>query len=233
MNTHVYCDSVHLLKGSTIYEAPQDSDADTRGTGGGVKMGMAEAASWSIDSIQCSSWKNTNDVANIEISNFAMDAIAFQVVRTPDGDIVPFNTSSDFRSEDWYFWTTESDAIDSVILEIDKELNEWQTNIDIATEWVQPEDWFVRRGQAVDDAIWAGLAYLFDLRASMFETKIVEALAKDMKVETLLAKERIRKLRDKGFLGVAGKGNFAEGKVTKIAIEILIERGMMNAKEGK
>jgi hypothetical protein len=117
--------------------------------------------------------------------------------------------------------------------EIDKELNEWQTNIDIATQWIQPKDWFVRRGQAVDDAIWAGLAYLFDLRASMFETKIVEALAKDMKVEPLLAKERIRKLRDKGFLGVAGKGNFAEGRLTKSAMEILIERGMMNAEKSK
>ena len=190
-------------------------------------MGIAEVTSWNIDSIQCSSWKNTNDVANIGISNFAMDSIAFQVVRTPDGDIVPFNTSSDFRSADWYIWTTESDAIDSVILEIDKELNEWQTNIDIATNWIQPADWFVRRGQSVDDAIWAGLAYLFELRASMFETKIVEALAQDMKVEPLLAKERIRKLRDKGFLGTAGKGNVAEGRITKSAIEILIEKGLI------
>ncbi len=188
---------------------------------------------WSIDSIQCSSWKKTNDVANIEISNFAMDSISFQVVRTPDGDIVPFNTSSDFRSDDWYIWTTESAAIDSIILEIDKELNEWQANIDIATQWVKPVDWLVKRGQAVDDSIWAGLAYLFELRASMFETKIVEALAKDMKVEPLLAKERIRKLRDKGFLGIAGKGNVAEGRMTKSAMEILIEKGMMNAKKGK
>ena len=61
----------------------------------------------------------------------------------------------------------------------------------------------------------------------MFETKIVEALAKDMKVEPLLAKERIRKLRDKGFLGTAGKGNVAEGRITKSAIDILIERGLM------
>lgn len=196
-------------------------------------MGIAEVTSWHIDSIQCSSWKETNDVANIEISNFAMDSVAFQVVRTPDGDIVPFNTSSDFRSDDWYFWTSETDAIDSVILVVDKELNEWQTNLDIATQWIQPDAWFVRRGQAVDDAIWAGLAYLFELRASMFETKIVEALAKDMKVETLLAKERIRKLRDKGFLGVAGKGNPAEGRITKTAMAILIERGMMNAEKSK
>ena len=78
-------------------------------------MGLAEVTSWSIDSIQCSSWKNTNDVANVEISNVAMDSISFQVVRTPDGDIVPFNTSSNFRSTDWYIWTTESDAIDSYV----------------------------------------------------------------------------------------------------------------------
>ena len=188
---------------------------------------MAEISSWSIDSIQCSSWKNTNDVANIEISNFDMDSISFQVVRTPDGDIVPFNASSDFRSEDWYFWTSESDAIDSQILEIDKELNEWQTNIEFAIEWVKPGNWLVKRGQAVDDVVWAGLAYLFELRASMFETKIVEALAKDMQVDPLLAKERIRKLRDKGFLGTAGKGNVAEGRITRSAIEILIEKGLM------
>jgi hypothetical protein len=194
---------------------------------------MAEISSWSIDSIQCSSWKNTNDVANIEISNFAMDSISFQVVRTPNGDIVPFNISSDFRSEEWYFWTSESDAIDSQILKIDEELNDWQMNLDIALQWVLPDNWFVKRGQAVDDTVWAGLAYLFELRASMFETKIVEALARDMKVEPLLAKERIRKLRDKGFLGTAGKGNAAEGRMTKSAMEVLIQKGLMNAQEGK
>ncbi len=191
-------------------------------------MGKEEISSWSIDRIQCSSWKNTNDVANIMMSNFAMDSISFQVVRTPDGDIVPFNASSDFRSEDWYFWTSESDAIDSQILEIDKELNEWQANIDIATQWVQPKNWLVMRGQAVGEEVWAGLAYLFELRASMSEAKIVEALARDMKIDSLLAKERIRKLRDKGFLGMAGKGNAAEGGITKSAIEVLIERGLIN-----
>ena len=196
-------------------------------------MGLAEVTSWSIDSIQCSSWKNTNDVANVEISNVAMDSISFQVVRTPDGDIVPITSSSNFMSEDWTLWTSESDAIDSVILEVDKELNEWQANIDIATQWVQPNKWLVKRGQAVDDVVWAGLAYLFELRASMFETKIVEALAKDMKVEPLLAKERIRKLRDKGFIGTAGKGNAAEGRITKSAIELLIEKGFMNAQESE
>jgi len=196
-------------------------------------MGIAEISMWNVDSIQCSSWKETNDVANIEISNYAMDSISFQVVRTPDGDIVPFNSSSDFRSEGWYYYTSESDAIDSVILSLDEELNEWQANLDIAIEWVKAEKWFVKRGQAVDETVWAGLAYLFELRASMFETKIVESLAKDMKVDVLKAKERIRNLRDKGFLGIAGKGNFAEGIMTKNAIEILVERGMMSAKKSE
>lgn len=196
-------------------------------------MSMAEVTSWTIDSIQCSSWKSTNDLANVEISNFAMDSISFQVVRTPDGDIVPFNSSSDFRSPDWYLWTSESTAIDSVIGEVYTELLEWQNNIDVASQWVQPAAWIVRRGQAVDEGVWAGLAFLFELRASMFETKIIERLALDMKVEPLLAKERVRKLRDKGFLGIAGKGNFAEGEITKSAIEILIEKGMINAQKGK
>ena len=188
---------------------------------------MAEISSWSIDSIQCSRWKNANDVANIEISNFAMDSVSFQVVRTPDGDIVPISSTSNFMSKDWTLWTSESDAIDSVILEVDKELNEWQANVDKTIRLIQPGNWLVRRGQAVDDTIWASLAYLFELRASMFESKIVEALASDMKVEPLLAKERLRKLRDKGFLSVAGRGNAGEGSITKSAIEVLIERGLM------
>ena len=190
-------------------------------------MGIAEASMWNIDSIQCSSWKNANDVANVELSNFAMDSVSFQVVRTPDGDIVPFNSSSDFRSEDWYFWTSEADAIDSQILKVDKELNQWQSNIDIATQWVQPNKWLVRWGQAVEESVWAGLAYLFNLRASMFEPKIIEELAEDMKVNASLAKERVRKLRDKGFLSVAGRGNAGEGEITKSAIEILIEKGLI------
>lgn len=190
-------------------------------------MGIAETTSWSISSLQCSRWKKTNDIANIEISNWAMDSISFQVVRTPDGDLVPFNTSSDFRSEDWYFWTSETDAIDSVILEVDKELNEWQNNIDVAIQWVQPENWLVIRGQAIDKSVWAGLSYLFHLRASFFEPKIIEALADDMKVNTSLAKERVRKLRDKGFLSVAGRGNAGEGEITKTALNILIEKGLI------
>ena len=190
-------------------------------------MGMEEVISWSIDSIQSSSWKNTNDLANVEISNFSMDTVSFQVVRTPDGDIVPITSSSNFMSKDWTLWTSETDAIDSVILQVDKELNEWQANVDIAIEWVQPKSWMVRRGQAVDETIWAGLAYLFDLRASMLEPKIVEALAWDMKVHPLRAKERLRKLRDKGFLSVAGRGNAGEGEITKTAIEILIEKGLI------
>ena len=190
-------------------------------------MGIEEASSWFIDSIQSSSWKNTNDLANIEIRNFSMDSVSFQVVRTPDGDIVPIASSSNFMSKDWTLWTSETDAIDSVILEVDKELNDWQANIDIAIQWVQPKNWLVRRGQSVDEAIWAGLAYLFHLRASMFEPKIVEALAWDMKVEPLLAKERFRKLRDIGFLSVAGRGNAGEGSITKTAMDVLIERGLM------
>jgi hypothetical protein len=190
-------------------------------------MGIAEASSWNVDRIQCSSWKNANDVANVEISNFALDTVTFQVVRTPDGDIVPITYSSNFVSEDWRLWTSERDAIDSVILEVDKELNEWQANLDESIKWVQRDQWIAKRGQAVRNEVWAGLAYLFEMRASMYETKIVEALAKDMKVEPVLAKERIRKLRDKGFLSVAGRGNAGEGEITKTAIEILIEKGLI------
>ena len=62
---------------------------------------------------------------------------------------------------------------------------------------------------------------------------ICEVLIVTAVVEPLLAKERIRKLRDKGFLGTAGKGNAAEGRITMSAMEVLIEKGLMDAQESE
>ena len=79
-------------------------------------MGQAEASFWSIDRIVCSAWHEQNHTADIYISNYQGDSIDFQVVRTPDGDIVPFNVTSDFHSSDWYEHTSEQDGVDSVII---------------------------------------------------------------------------------------------------------------------
>ena len=190
-------------------------------------MGLAEASFWSIDSIQCSSWAETNDFANVEISNYAMDFISFQVVRTPDGDIVPFNTQSDFSSEDWYQYTSEADAVASVLDEIQTRLENWQSELNVAITWVEPRFWAVRRGQAVEEVVWAGLSYLFELRASMYEPRIIEMLARDMKTDTLKAKERVRKMRDKEFLSLVGKGKNTQAKATKKAIKILENQGLL------
>ncbi len=190
---------------------------------------QAAIDSWSIDELRCSRWKIESDTADVRISNYAFDTIEFEVIRTPDGDIVPLNSSSDFRSENWYYFTSESGAIESNLDEVLARLERFQSNLDVAQEWVQPSEWFVRRGQSIDPSVWAGLAYLFELRASMLEPRIIEMLAQDMKVDSVLAKERVRKLRDKGFLEVVGKGNFAEGRMTIDSKKILIEKGMLNA----
>lgn len=190
---------------------------------------QAAIDSWSIDEISCSRWKIQGDTAEVRISNFAFDTIDFEVIRTPDGNIVPMNSSSNFYSENWYFFTTESGAIDSNLMGVLSALESFQSKVDVAQEWVQPSKWFLRRGQSLDPGVWAGLAYLFELRASMKEHRIIEMLAKDMKVDPVLAKERVRKLRDKGFLEVVGKGNFAEGRMTIEARKILIEKGMIDA----
>ncbi len=184
-------------------------------------MGAANTATWSIVSIQCSGWRETNDFANIEISNYSGDYIDFQVVRTPDADIVPFNVQSVFASADWYQFTSEQDAISSQVDEIQARLETWQKEIDIVKTWVDPKKWAVRRGQAVDEVVWAGLAYLFELRASMLEPRIVEALAADMNIDAVRAKERIRKMRDKEFLSLVGKGKNTQAIATNKAIRIL------------
>lgn len=196
-------------------------------------MGQAEISTWSIDRLVCSDWKAQNDVAGIYISNFAGDSVDFQVVRTPDGDIVPFNATSDFISNSWYLYTSESDAVDSVILEVDKRLNDWATEIERITPMLAPIKWRVGRGSAVPDSIWALLAYLYELRASMNDYKIIETLSNDLKCEVSTMKERVKNLRRIGFLTAPGQGARGEGKTTKEARKILELEGILNAKKGK
>jgi hypothetical protein len=196
-------------------------------------MGQAEISSWSIDRLVCSDWKAQNDVADVYISNYAGDSVDFQVVRTPDGDIVPFNATSDFVSNSWYLHTSESDAVDSVILEVDKRLNDWSSEIERIIPMLAPLKWKVGRGSAVPESIWALLAYLYELRASMNENKIIEALALDLKCEVSTTKERVKNLRRIGFLTAPGQGARGEGKATKEARKILEKEGLLNAKKGK
>ena len=72
---------------------------------------QAAIDSWSINEVACSKWNTEGDFAKVRISNHAFDTIDFEVVRTPDGNIVPMNSSSDFRSEDWYVFTSERSSI--------------------------------------------------------------------------------------------------------------------------
>lgn len=196
-------------------------------------MGQAEASFWSVDRIICRAWHEQNHTADIYISNYQGDSIDFQVVRTPDGDIVPFNISGDFRSSDWYEYTSEQDAVDSVILEVNKELNSWAANVQRIREVIKPSAWRVGRGRAVDESIWASLAYLYDLRASMYEQRIIEELAVDMKCEVATAKERVKNLRKIGFLSAPGQGSRGEGKATQKAIKVLKKEGILDAEKSK
>jgi hypothetical protein len=192
-------------------------------------MGQAESSFWSIDRIVCSQWEYQNDTADIYISNYQGDSIEFQVVRTPDGDIVPFNTTSVFRSSDWYEYTSEADAVDSVMLEVDKELNKWVDEVRRIREVVKPTAWRVGRGKAINEAVWAALAYLYELRASKYEMRIIEELASDMNCEVSTAKERVKNLRNIDFLSAPGQGVRGEGKATKEARKILKREGLLDA----
>jgi len=196
-------------------------------------MGQAKATFWSIDRIVCSAWNEQNHSAEIYISNYQGDSIVFQAVRTSDGDIVPFNIASDFRSSDWYEYTTEHDAVNSVIAEAYKDLNAWASEVKRVQEIVKPSSWRVGRGKSIDDSIWASLAYLYGLRSSMYEQRIIEELALDMKCEVVTAKERVKHLRNIDFLSAPGQGARGGGNATQKAIKVLKREGILDAKKGK
>lgn len=190
-------------------------------------MSRAETSVWTIDKIVCLGWNVQNDTADVYISNYSGDSIDFQVVRTPDGDIVPYNVTSDFRSIDWYLYTSESDAVDSIILEVDRRLNEWSSEIKRIIPMLSPVKWRVGRGSAVPENIWCLLAYLYELRASMNDYKIIETLADDLKCEVSTMKERVKNLRRIDFLTAPGQGARGEGKATKKAIKLLEKEGLI------
>ena len=196
-------------------------------------MSSETSSVWSIDKIICGGWSKQNDTADIYISNYEGDSIEFQVVRTPDGDPMPFNVVSDFRSPDWYLHTSETDAVESVLLEIDKLLNHWGNEISRTIPFVKPSEWKVKRGLPVKDTTWASLAYLYELRASMYERKIIEALARELNCDVATMKERIKNLRRIGFLTAPGQGARGEGKATIKAKKILEREGILNAKKSK
>lgn len=190
-------------------------------------MGFAESNMWTLDSIKCESWKHMSDSAIVELSNFASDSITFQVVRHKNGDAIPLNIEEDFRSEDAMMFADAESVVQDFVIKVQKELELWAQNIEIAKSWLQPSTWLIKRGLAVEDIQYAALAYLYDLRASKYEKQIVEALAQDMQTKASTVKERIRKARDKGFLSAPGRGAGGQGEITNEAIKLLKKEGML------
>lgn len=190
-------------------------------------MGIAESNMWTVDSIKCESWRNMSDSAFVQLSNFAFDSITFQVVRHKNGEAIPLNIDADFRSEDALMFVDAEAVVQDFVAEVQRDLELWARNIEIARGWLEPATWFVKRGLAVDDIQYAALAFLYDLRASKYEKQIVETLAEDMQTKASTVKERIRKAREKGFLSAPGRGAGGQGEITKEAIKLLKREGLL------
>jgi Mn-dependent DtxR family transcriptional regulator len=63
----------------------------------------------------------------------------------------------------------------------------------------------------------------------MYEQRIIEELARDMKCEVSTAKERVKNLRKIDFLSAPGQGARGEGKATNKAIKVLKKEGILGA----
>jgi cell division protein YceG involved in septum cleavage len=168
-----------------------------------------------------------SDSAFVELSNFAFDSITFQVVRHKNGDAIPLNIEADLNSEDAQMYVDAESVVQDFVGQIQKELEFWAKNIEIAQGWLEPTTWNVKRGLAVADIQYAALAFLYDLRASKYENQIVETLAKDMQTKASTVKERIRKAREKGFLSTPGRGAGGQGEITTEATKLLKKEGML------
>lgn len=143
----------------------------------------------------------------------------------PEVGLIFYNIGINFVSME----LSASEAYDIVekqlSLEANNLLNRWWPEVIKARKFMGHKNWQVPRGYAVDDLQYARLAQLYALRARYAPLNVTQLLSEDMSVPVTTTKERIRKVREKGFLTSPGKGLNGQGEITKQAIQLLKKEG--------
>ena len=200
---------------------------------GGVELAKSKNQQWSITKIQCSEWLQGGDIAFVWASNWADDSISFEISWHPDGYCVYYNIELDFLSDDVFPYQGDEIVKNYILDKADEALAKWWGSVTKMRTLLATDKWQLRRGLPSDDYLYAGLAYLYELRAKMSPLSVTKLLSEDMSVPLSTTKERIRKAREKEFLSKPGKGLNGQGEVTKKAIKLLEKEGVLDAKKGK
>lgn len=183
-------------------------------------MKRVDVDTWTVDRIICTSWDNSGGNAQVVASNYAGDALDFEVAKHPDGYAVAYSIDPFFQSPELSVFDCEKIINENLIDDVYERLEIWNTSVSEICNAFKKVG-IPNPGLPIDDSYYARLAKLYQLRTEMGERAITERLATDMGVPVSTAKERIRRARSLGFLTAPGKGGAGQGRVTKKSERIM------------
>jgi hypothetical protein len=192
-------------------------------------MQNPEIEYFSITEIFCKEWRFGSGMADVWASNYVGDNLAFSVAWHPDDFLVEYNVEVNFYSPELMPYEADDIIANQLIGGVENTLGNWWKEVSKLRKQITSPKWNLLPGFTVNESYYALLAYLYEVRKPYSSRHITECLASDMSCSLGAAKERIRKVRDKGFLTSPGKGLVGQGEITTKAIKVLRKEGLINA----
>lgn len=183
---------------------------------------------WSVDRIECSSWREEGDRAEVFASNWSGDSCSFYLYRIPNEDVALVDFNLVTSSSDWWQTIHPKELESSLWEEAEKKLSDWNSEIDKILSWIPPGLW--KKGPENDYAMeYAALAYLKETLTEFGGLKTNTVLARLLGIPVTTVVERVRECRNRGFLTTPGKGIRGKSQLTSKATKLLMEKGVIRA----
>lgn len=183
---------------------------------------------WSIDRIQCDSWRVEGDRAIAHASSEFGATCSFTLLRIPDKDValVDFNLSD--LAPEWWQVINPKDLEKRLLAETIKQLNEWNKSIENILTWIPIGAW--KKGPENDYSLeYASLAYLKETLSKFGGLKTNSTLGDLLGVPVTTVVERIRECRNRNLLTAPGKGVRGTSTLTSKAMKLLEQKGVRSA----
>lgn len=190
-------------------------------------MSSSRMNSWRIDRIQCSNWSPSRGVADVWGSNGANDELSFSIAMHPDGFSALYNIEIDFYSPDLHPFQGQEIIEEFLIEEAELILTSWWQKLEKVRDFILAKQRTLIKGMPADDVFYAAMAQIYELRAQMQPLFVNQLLCDDLSAPMTTIKERLRKAREKEFLTSPGKGMNGQGEITKKAIKLLGNEGVL------
>jgi hypothetical protein len=187
---------------------------------------------WKVIGISCSSWGLPEDEAQLTFSNERNELFEFTLYKTENRELELKNLHLMFdlnRVADYQkFMSTLPDFKKKAAMELKK----WNMQLFEICE-LMPEGKWVKNSNTFLDLNFALTAYFVELLGKHGGLQSVRKMSEWLGIDEATAKERIRIVRERGFLSSPGKGVRGASQITAKARKLLEKEGVIDAKKSK